>query len=112
MLVELIWYLKILKRGYCFDRYIGSKECKNHYLDQQFCWAFDRYAVGEVWDNKRGLGSTTKVIHTIKFYKTISIGEWYTSSSSEEYEYSRVLLCYDRSLGLIGSYIIDRIKGI
>jgi hypothetical protein len=34
------------------------------------------------------------------------------SSSSEEYEYSRVLFCYDKSLGLIGSYRIGRIKGM
>ena len=58
--------------GSCFDRYIGSKQCKDHYLDQQFCWAFHRYAVGEVWDNKWGLWSSAKVIHTIKFCKTVS----------------------------------------
>jgi hypothetical protein len=23
--------------GCCFDRYMGSKQCKDHYLDQQFC---------------------------------------------------------------------------
>ena len=63
-------------------------------MDQQFCWAFVRYAVGEVWDNKRGLRSFAKVIHAIKFCKTISIREWHTSSSSEEYEYPGVLLCY------------------
>jgi hypothetical protein len=33
------------------------------------------------------------------------------SSSSEEYEYLGVLLCYDKSLKLIGSYKIGRIKG-
>jgi len=81
-------------------------------LDQQFCWAFDRYPVGEVWDNKRGLGSSAKIIHTIKFCKTVSIKELHTSSSSEEYEYSIVLFCYDRSLGSIGSYRIGRIKGM
>jgi hypothetical protein len=58
------------------------------------------------------LGSSAKVIHAIKFYKTVSIREWHTSSSSEEYEYSRVLFYYDRSLGSIGSYRIGRIKGI
>jgi hypothetical protein len=34
------------------------------------------------------------------------------SSSSEEYEYSRVLLCYDRFFRLIDSYRIGRIKGM
>jgi hypothetical protein len=62
---------------------MGSKQCKDHYLDPQFYWAFHRYVVGEVWDNKEGLGSSAKVNHAIKFYKTISIREWHTSSSSE-----------------------------
>jgi len=53
-------------------------------MNQQFCWAFDSYAIGEVWDNKRGLGSSAKVINTIKFCKTLSIREWHTSFSSEE----------------------------
>jgi len=91
---------------------MGSKQCKDHYLDQQFCWAFYRYIVGEVWDNKGGLGSSATVIHAIKFCKTVSVREWHTSSSPEEYEYSRVLFCHDRSLGLIGSYRIGRIKGM
>jgi hypothetical protein len=34
------------------------------------------------------------------------------SSSPEEYEYSRILLYYDRSLGSIDSYEISRIKGM
>ena len=99
-------------RGCCFDRYMGRKQCKDHYLDQQFCWAFHRYVVGEVWDSKGDLGSSAKVIHVIKFYKTVSIREWHTSSSSEEYEYSRVLFSYNRSLWSIGSYRIGRIKGM
>jgi len=32
------------------------------------------------------------------------------SFSLEEYEYSGILFCYDRSLGSIGSYRIGRIK--
>jgi hypothetical protein len=32
------------------------------------------------------------------------------SSSSKEYDYSGVLLCYDKSLGSVGSYRISRIK--
>jgi hypothetical protein len=60
----------------CFDRYTGSKQCKDYYLDQQFCWAFHRYAVGEVWDVKGDLGSSAKVIHVIKFFKVVSIREW------------------------------------
>ena len=91
---------------------MGSKQCKDHYLDQKFCWSFHRYAVGEVWDNKGGLRSSAKVIHAIKFCKTVLIREWHTSSSSEEYGYSRVLFCYDRSLGSIGSYRIGKIKGM
>jgi hypothetical protein len=98
--------------GCCFNRCMKSKQCKDYYLDQQFCWVFYRYAVGEVWDNKGGLGSSAKVIHTIKFYKTVSIREWHTSSTSKEYEYSRVLFCYDRSLGSILSYKIGRTKGM
>jgi len=97
---------------WCFDRCIGSKQCKDYYLDYQLCWAFYRYVVGEVWDNKWGLGSSTKVIHAIKFCKVVSIREWHASSSLEEYKYLRVLFCYDRSLGLIGFYRIDRIKGM
>ena len=112
MLVELIWYPRILRRGCWFDRYMESEQCKDYYLDQQFCWAFHRYAVGEVWDNKGGMRSFAKVIHVIKFCKVISVREWHTSSSSEEYEYSRVLLYYNRSLGSIGSYKIGRIKGM
>ena len=96
----------------CFDRYTGSKQCKDYYLDQQFCWAFHRYAVGEVWDVKGDLGSSAKVIHVIKFCKVVSIREWHTNSSSEEHEYSGVLLCYNRSLGSTGSYRIGRIKGM
>jgi len=46
--------------GYYFDRCIGSKG---------------------------GSGSSVKVIHAINFYKAISIREWHTSSSLEEYEY-------------------------
>ena len=42
----------------------------------------------------------------------VSIKEWHTSSLLEEYEYLRVLFCYDRSLGSIGSYRIGRIKGM
>jgi hypothetical protein len=38
---------------------------------------FYRYAVGEVWDNKGGLGSSAKVIHVIKIYKTIFVREWH-----------------------------------
>jgi hypothetical protein len=78
-------------------------------LDQQFYWAFHRYAVGVVWDNKGGLRSSAKVIHAIKFYKAVSIREWHTSSSSEEYDYSGVWFCYDRFLGLVGSYRIGTI---
>ena len=89
-----------------------SKQCKDHYLGQQFCWAFHRYAVGEVWYNKWGLRSFAKVIHAIKFCKTISVREWHTSSSLEEYKYSGVLFCNDRSLGSIDSYRIGRIKGM
>jgi phosphomevalonate kinase len=89
-----------------------SKQCKDHYLDQQFCWAFYRYTVGEVWDDKGGLGSSAMVIHAIKFCKAVLGREWHTSSSPEEYEYSGVLLCHDRSLGSIGSYRIGKIKGI
>ena len=61
---------------------------------------------------QRSLGSFAKVIHTIKFCKAVAIREWHTSSLLEEYEYSGVLFCYDRSLGLIDSYIINIIKGI
>jgi hypothetical protein len=50
---------------------MGSKQCKDYYLDQQFCWALHRYAVGKVWDNKWGFGSSVKVIHAIKFCKAI-----------------------------------------
>jgi len=89
-----------------------NQQCKDYYLDQQFCWAFHRYVVGQVWDNKGGLGSSAKVIHAIKFCKAVSIREWHTSFSLEEYEYSGVLFCYDRSLGSIGSYRIGRIKGM
>lgn len=46
--------------GYYFDRCIGSK---------------------------RGSWSSVNVIHAINFYKAISIREWHTSSSLEEYEY-------------------------
>ena len=61
MLVDLMWYLRILRRGgYYFDRCIGSKG---------------------------GSGSSVKVIHAINFYKAISIREWHTSFSLEEYEY-------------------------
>ena len=70
------------------------------------------YAVGKVWDNKGGLGSSEKVIHAIKFYKAVSIREWYMSSSSKEYEYSGVLFCYNRSLGSIGFCRIGRTKGM
>jgi hypothetical protein len=70
------------------------------------------YAVGEVWDNKGGLRSSTKIIHAIKFCKAISIEERHTSSSLEEYEYLKFLFCYDRSLGSIGSYRISTITGI
>jgi hypothetical protein len=91
---------------------MGNKQCKDDYLDQQFCWAFHKYVVSEVWDNKGGLGSSTKIIHAIKFCKAVSVRGWHTSYSSEKYEYSGVLFCYDRSLGSIGSYIIDRIKGM
>jgi hypothetical protein len=76
------------------------------------CWAFHRYVVGEVWDIKGSLGSSAKVIHTIKFYKTVSIRERHTSSSLEKYEYSWVLFYYDRSLRLIDFYKISRIKGM
>ena len=58
-----------------FDRYMGSKQCKYYYLDQQFCLAFHRYAVREVLDNKGGLGSSTKVIYAIKFCKAVSVRE-------------------------------------
>ena len=58
------------------------------------------------------MGSSAKVIHAVKFYKAVSIREWHTSSSSEEYEYSGVLFCYDRFFRLIGSYRIGRIKGM
>jgi hypothetical protein len=68
-----------------------NQQCKDYYLDQQFCWAFHRYVVGQVWDNKGGLGSSAKVIHAIKFCKAVSIREWHTSFSLEEYEYSGVL---------------------
>jgi hypothetical protein len=36
------------------------------------------------------LGSSTKVIHAIKFCKAVSVRGWHTSYSSEEYEYSGV----------------------
>jgi len=91
---------------------MGIKQCKDHYLDQQFSWAFHRYVVGEIWDNKGGLRSSVKVIHAIKFCKAVSVKEWHTSSSLEEYEYSGVLFCHDRSLRLIGSYRIGIIKGM
>jgi hypothetical protein len=42
----------------------------------------EHYAVGEAWDNKRGLRSSAKVIYTIKYYKAVSIREWHISSSS------------------------------
>ena len=96
----------------CFDRYMENKQCKDYYLDQQFCWAFHRYVVGKVWDSKGGLWSSAKVIHAIKFYKAVSIREWHTSSSSEEYEYLGVLFYYNRSLRSIGSYRIGKIKGM
>ena len=99
-------------KGCCFDRYMRSKQCKDYYLDQQFCRAFHTCAVGELWDNKGGLRLSVKVIHAIKFCKAILVREWHTSSSSEEYEYSRILLCYDKSLGSISSYRIGRIKGM
>jgi len=83
-----------------------------YYLDQQFYWAFYRYIICKVWDSKGGFGLSTKVIHTIKFCKAVSTRKWHTSSSSEEYEYSGVLFCYDRSLKSIGSYRIGRIKGM
>jgi hypothetical protein len=88
------------------------------------CWAFHGCVVGEVWDNKgslksgkvwdnkESLKSSAKVIHTIKFYKVVSIREWHISSSLEKYEYLEVLFCYDRSLRSIGSYRIYRIKGM
>ena len=87
-----------------------SKRCKYQYLDQQFYWAFYRYAVEKVWANKGGLRSSTMVIHAIKFYKIVLVREWYTSSLPEEYEYSRVLFCHDRSLGSIDSKESAKLK--
>jgi len=71
---------------------MGSKQCKDYYLDWHFYLAFHKYIVGKVWDNKGGLGSSAKVIYAIKFCKAVSVREWHTSSSPEEYEYSKVLL--------------------
>jgi len=70
------------------------------------------YTICKVWDNKGGLRSSAKIIHAIKFWKAVLIKEWHTNSSPNKYEYSGVLFCYDKAFGSIGSYRIDRIKGI
>ena len=86
-----------------------SKQCKDHYLDQQLCWAFHRYAVGEVWDIKGGLRSFAKVIYANKFCKALSVREWHTSSSPKEYV-SGVLLCHERSLGQLTLTKSEKLK--
>jgi len=60
----------------------------------------------EVWDHLQ------RLFTQLKIFKALSIRKWHMSSLQEEYEYSGVLFCYDKSSGLIGSYKISRIKGM